>query len=257
MTDYEYIQVAREMRKGGEIATITLNRPKKLNAMSTAMNHELRKAAHALSKDKDLRAVVLTGAGDKAFVGGADIDEMSELDAPSAREFITNLHRAINEVRMLPMPVIGRINGFCLGAGLELAAVCDMRVAEEGTKLGMPEVRVGMPSVIEAVLLPRIMGWGKAAEILLTGDMIDAQDAKQCGLIQQVTPKGRIDDQVEAWLESLLASGPQAVRIQKRLMRQWENLPIDAAIRSAIDAFEESHSGPEPKAYLSRFTRKG
>ena len=256
MAEYDNVLVTREMRPGGEIATITLNRPDKLNAMSSELNRDLRKAAYELSKDKDLRAVVLTGAGGKAFVGGADINEMAKLDAPSARDFITNLHRAINQVRMLPMPVIGRIDGFCLGAGLELAAVCDMRVASEGTKLGMPEVRVGMPSVIEAVLLPRIMGWGKAAEILLTGDMIDAQDAKQCGLIQQVTPKGKIDEQVDAWLTSILSSGPQAVRIQKRLMRQWENLPIDAAIRSAIDAFEESHSGPEPRAYLSRFTRK-
>jgi len=257
MTEYDNVLVTRETRPGGEIATITLNRPDKLNAMSSELNRDLRKAACELSKDKDLRAVVLTGAGGKAFVGGADINEMAELDAPKARDFITNLHRAINQVRMLPMPVIGRIDGFCLGAGLELAAVCDMRVASEGTKLGMPEVRVGMPSVIEAVLLPRIMGWGKAAEILLTGDMIDAEDAKQCGLIQQVTPKGKIDEQVDAWLTSILSSGPQAVRIQKRLMRQWENLPIDAAIRFAIDAFEESHSGPEPRAYLSRFTRKG
>lgn len=256
MTEYENVLVERERRPGGEIARIILNRPDKLNAMSSAMNRDLRKAAYELSKDKDLRAVVLTGAGGKAFVGGADINEMAELDAPKARDFITNLHRAINQVRMLPMPVIGRIDGFCLGAGLELAAVCDMRVASEGTMLGMPEVRVGMPSVIEAVLLPRIMGWGKAAEILLTGDMIDAEDARQCGLIQKVTPKGKIDDQVDAWLGSILSSGPQAVRIQKRLMRQWENLPIDAAIRSAIDAFEESHSGPEPRAYLSRFTRK-
>ena len=257
MADYENILVEREQRPGGEIARIILNRPDKPNAMSTAMNLELRQAANELSKDKDLRAVVLGAAGGKAFVGGADINEMSQLDAPSAREFITNLHLAINEVRMLPVPVIGRIDGFCLGAGLELAAVCDMRVASEGTKLGMPEVRVGMPSVIEAVLLPRIMGWGKAAEILLTGDMLDAQDALICGLVQKVTPKDRIDEQVDAWLGSILSSGPQAVRIQKRLMRQWENLPIDAAIRSAIDAFEESHSGPEPKAYLSRFTRKG
>jgi enoyl-CoA hydratase len=256
MTKYDNILVERERRPGGEIARIILNRPDKLNAMSSEMNRDLRKAAYELSKDKDLRAVVLTGAGGKAFVGGADINEMAELDAPKARDFITNLHRAINQVRMLPMPVIGRIDGFCLGAGLELAAVCDMRVASEGTMLGMPEVRVGMPSVIEAVLLPRIMGWGKAAEILLTGDMIEAEDARQCGLIQKVTPKGEIDDQVDAWLGSILSSGPQAVRIQKRLMRQWENLPIDAAIRSAIDAFEESHSGPEPRAYLSRFTRK-
>lgn len=245
-----------ETRPGGRVARLTLNRPDKLNAMSTPMNHEIRKAAHALSKDQDLRAVVLTGAGGRAFVGGADIDEMAALNAASARDFITNLHRAINEVRMLPMPVIGRIDGYCLGGGLELAAGCDFRVASEGTKLGMPEVRVGMPSVIEAVLLPRIMGWGKAAEILLTGDMLDAQEALTCGLVQKVVPKAEIDDQVDRWLESILSSGPQAVRIQKRLLRQWENLPIDAAIRSAIDAFEEAHSGPEPRAYLSRFTRK-
>ena len=256
MTEYNTILVEHEVRPGGEIARITLNRPDKLNAMSSEMNRELRKAAYALSKDKDLRAVVLTGAGGKAFVGGADINEMAEMDAQTARDFITNLHRAINQVRMLPVPVIARIEGFCLGAGLELVAACDMRVCTEDTKLGMPEVRVGMPSVIEAVLLPKIMGWGKAAEILLTGDMIDAQDALMCGLVQKVTPKDKIDDQVDAWIGSILSSGPQAVRIQKRLLRSWENLPIDAAIRAAIDAFEESHSGPEPRAYLSRFLRK-
>lgn len=252
MGNYELVTVARETRDGGTIARLTLNRPDKLNAMSRQMNRELREAARELSLDEDIRAVVLAAAGDRAFVGGADIGEMSKMDGPSARDFITNLHLAIDEIRRLPVPVIGRIHGYCLGAGLELVAACDFRVASDNAKFGMPEVRVGLPSVIEAVLLPHIMGWGKAAEILLTGDMIDAEDARACGLIQKITPKDGLDGQVDAWLGSILASGPKAVRQQKKLIRSWENMPIDAAIRAAIDAFEEANRGDEPREYLSK-----
>lgn len=252
MSSYELVTVEREARGQGTVARLTLNRPGKLNAMSRQMNREIREAARELSLDDDLRAVVLAAAGDRAFVGGADIGEMSQMDGPSARDFITNLHLAIDEVRRLPVPVIGRIHGYCLGAGLELVAACDFRVASDNAKFGMPEVRVGLPSVIEAVLLPHVMGWGKAAEILLTGDMIDAEDARLCGLVQKVTPPGKLDDQVEAWLGSILVSGPLAVRQQKKLIRSWENMPIDAAIRGAIDAFEEANRGPEPREYLSK-----
>lgn len=252
MTGYETILVEHDQRDGGKVATITLNRPTRLNAMSTQMNRELQAAAYDLARDDSLRAMVLTAAG-KAFVGGADIKEMAQLDRHTARTFITNLHLAIDEIRRIPVPVIGRINGYCLGAGLELAAVCDFRVAADTARFGMPEVRVGMPSVIEAVLLPRLMGWGKATEILLTGDMIDAQEAMVCGLVQKVSTLEQIDAQVEAWIASILESAPDAVRMQKRLIRSWQDMPIDAAINAAIDAFEESHAGPEPRAYLSRF----
>ncbi|MEC9347974.1 MAG: enoyl-CoA hydratase [Pseudomonadota bacterium] len=252
MSNYENILVEIDDRAEGRVARLTLNRPAKLNAMSTAMNLEIRDAAMALARDPDLRVMVLTGAGDRAFVGGADIDEMSRLDGPSGRTFITNLHLAIEAVREMPVPVIGRLNGWCLGGGLELAAACDFRVAVAGAKLGMPEVRVGMPSVIEAVLLPRIMGWGKASEILLTGDNLTAEEALACGLVQKVVPREGLDAQVEAWIHSILVSGPKAVRIQKRLIRSWQDLPIDAAIKAAIDAFEEAHSGPEPRTYLAK-----
>ncbi|MDF1720489.1 MAG: enoyl-CoA hydratase [Minwuia sp.] len=252
MAEFETILVTRQQRDGGAVATITLNRPAKLNAMSTQMNLDLQAAAYDLARDDSLRAVVLTAAG-KAFVGGADIKEMARLDRHTARTFITNLHLAIDEIRRIPVPVIGRINGYCLGAGLELAAVCDFRVAADTAKFGMPEVRVGMPSVIEAVLLPRLMGWGKATEILLTGDMIDADEAMVCGLVQKVATPDQIDAQVDAWIGSIMASAPDAVRMQKRLIRSWQDMPIDAAINAAIDAFEESHAGPEPRTYLSRF----
>jgi len=257
MTAHELIRVGIDDRPQGRVATLTLNRPDKLNAMSTAMNLEIRAAAMALARDPELRVLVLTGAGDRAFVGGADIVEMATLDGPGGRTFITNLHLAIAAVRRMPVPVIGRLNGWCLGAGLELAAACDFRVAVAGAKLGMPEVRVGMPSVIEAVLLPHIMGWGKAAEILLTGDMLTAEEALACGLVQKVVAREGLDIQVEAWIASILASGPQAVRMQKRLIRSWQDLPIDAAIEAAIDAFEAAHSTDEPRTYLAKARGKG
>src|SRR6185503_218248 len=112
------------------------------------------------------RVVVLTGAGERAFIGGADINEMAELDEESARVFISQLHEACAALRNLPVPVIARISGYCLGAGLEIAASCDLRVAADHSTFGMPEVRVGIPSVIEAALLPRLIGWGMAARLI-------------------------------------------------------------------------------------------
>lgn len=128
-------------RKAGSIATVTISRPNKLNALNTALLDQLPKTLHSLSQNADLLGVVLTGAGEKAFVGGADIAEMARLDSPaSARGFITKVHTACDSVRRCPVPVIARVNGYALGAGLELAASCDLRVASSNADFGMPEV---------------------------------------------------------------------------------------------------------------------
>src|ERR1700730_3820578 len=148
-------------RSGGRIAQVTIERRAKLNALDPATIRALTAAARSLAKDPDLRAVMVTGAGDRAFIGGADVDTMAGLDAASAEAVITELHHAIAAIRDLPMPVIARIDGYCLGAGLEAAAACDLRLASENAVFGMPEVKVGMPSVIEAALLPRLIGWGQ------------------------------------------------------------------------------------------------
>jgi enoyl-CoA hydratase len=206
-----------------------------------------------LSRNDELRAVVLTGEGDRAFIGGADIGEMAQLDSTSARDFITRLHRCCTALRDLPVPVIARIAGYALGAGLEVAAACDLRVASDTSRFGMPEVKVGIPSVIEAALLPSLIGWGRTRQMLLLGEIIDAGEAAAWGLIEKVVPLEDLDRAVDAWLASIFAAGANAVRLQKTLIRQWEDLPLSAAIDAGVDAFEAAFRTNEPHAKMNDF----
>ena len=173
----------------------------------------------------------------------------------SARAFITALHEAITAIRDIPVPVIARINGYCLGGALEIVAACDLRAAGDTAMFGMPEVRVGLPSVIEAALLPRLIGWGKAMELVLTGDMITAQAAESVGLLQRVAAPDELDEAVERWLASILAAGALAVRAQKALCREWETLPLDQAILRGIDCFEDAYRTDEPGRMLAPYLR--
>ncbi|HME24472.1 MAG TPA: enoyl-CoA hydratase-related protein, partial [Acetobacteraceae bacterium] len=143
------------------VAVVTIDNPAKLNTLNTAVMSDLVAAVEALGIDGTLRAVVLRGAGERAFIGGADINEMADLDPASARAFITLVHRSCDVFRRLPVPVIARIRGYVFGAGVEVAAACDMRVASTDAQFGMPEVRLGIPSVVEAALLPQLIGWGR------------------------------------------------------------------------------------------------
>ena len=147
---------------------VTIDNQRRLNCLSTPIIVELAGVMRRLADGKALRALVLTGAGEKAFIGGADLNELGGLCADSARLFITRLHEACKTIRDCPVPVIARINGYCLGAGLEIAASCDLRAAADHAHFGMPEVQMGIPSVIEAALLPGLIGWGRTREMLLT-----------------------------------------------------------------------------------------
>jgi enoyl-CoA hydratase/carnithine racemase len=159
-------------------------------------------------------------------------------------------------VRAIPVPVIARVNGYCLGAGLEVAAGCDLRVASTRAMFGMPEVKVGMPSVIEAALLPRLVGVGRTAELVLLGENIDAARALAIGLVEKVVPPDELDAAVDAWLDAIVAAGPQAVRLQKALMREWERLPLDEAIRAGITTYRTSVAGGEPARMLAEFAAR-
>jgi enoyl-CoA hydratase len=240
-------------RAGGRVAWLIIERAEKLNALDPATIAALTAAAHAFNDDNALRAVVVTGAGDRAFIGGADIATMATLDADGGEAFITALHHAIAALRGIPVPVIARVNGYCLGAGLEVAAACDLRVASARAMFGMPEVKVGMPSVIEAALLPRLIGMGRAAELVLLGENIDAARALAIGLVEKVVPPDELDAAVEAWIAAILANGPQAVRLQKALMREWERLPLDEAIAAGIATYRTSVAGGEPQRMLAEF----
>jgi enoyl-CoA hydratase/carnithine racemase len=175
--------------------------------------------------------VVLAGRG-KAFCGGADVRELAELREASARQFIERIHDVCAAIRRLPVPVVARLHGAVIGAGLEIAAACDLRVAAEGTKFSMPEVRLGIPSVVEAALLPRLIGSGRAAWLVLSGAAIDAQRACEWGLVEEI---GTGDELVK----NLLAADREALEVQKRLLQLWEEAPLSQAVRTSIELFAQ------------------
>ena len=237
----------------GAVAYLTLDNRKKLNTLDRALMGAFIAAVEALAARADLRALVLAGAGEKAFIGGANIPEMAALDCQSAEAYISLVHRTCDCLRQLPVPVIARIDGYALGAGLEVAVSCDLRVASTRARFGMPEVKVGIPSVVEAALIPRLIGFGHARELVLLGEIIDAPTALGWGLVERVVPPEALDSEVEKIVAALLAAGPQAVRLQKQLMRAWENLPADRAIAAGIDTFIRAFDSEEPRRMLSAF----
>jgi enoyl-CoA hydratase len=248
------IEARIEERPQGIVARLTIDNARHLNALSAALMDEFVEVFGRLAGDQKLRAVILTGAGAKSFIVGADITEMAAIaDAASAKDFITRLHRCCDAIRTFPVPVIARIAGYCFGAGLEIAAACDLRIASESASFGMQEVKLGIPSVIEAALLPTLVGFGRAREILLLGEKFSAADALAWGLVERVAPDAALDAAVEACLESLLSSRPRAVRLQKRLIRQWEELSLSAAIAAGIDAFAAAYESDEPSAAMRDF----
>jgi enoyl-CoA hydratase/carnithine racemase len=256
MVDAPAPGIGVRLADGGVVAHVTVDNRKKLNTLDRALMAAFVAEIEALGRRDELRALVLSGAGDKAFIGGANIPEMAALDRGTAKDFITLVHRTCDCLRQLPVPVIARIDGYALGAGLEVAVSCDLRVATTRSKFGMPEVRVGIPSVVEAALIPRLIGWGRARELLMTGETVDAVTALRWGLIERMVAPEDLDREVEVLLQGLLSAGPQALRRQKALMREWENLPLDRAIAAGIDAFVRSFDTDEPQRMLGAFLNR-
>ncbi len=238
------------------VAHVVIDNPAKLNTLNPALLRELAATLWKLAGDESLRAVVLASTGEKAFIGGADIDVMAALDRGSAAGFISLIHEACQAIRELPVPVIARLQGFVLGAGMEIAAACDLRVAAETARFGMPEVKLGIPSVVEAALLPQLIGWGRTRELLLLGEVYDAATLAQWGFLNRVVPLAELDGTVEDLLQALFSAGPNAVKRQKRLIAAWEELPIGAAIEAGIDAFAKSWDSDEPARMMAEFQAK-
>jgi enoyl-CoA hydratase len=236
----------QERPEGGHVVRLTIDNAGKLNSLNRALMAEIIETAGKLATDPQLRLLILTGTGERAFVGGADIAEIAALDRDSARGFITLVHRCCDAFRRLPIPVIARIDGYTLGAGLELACACDLRVASERAVFGMPEVRIGIPSVVEAALLPKLIGQGRARRLLLTGETIGATEALCWGLVDVVARPEALDEAVEDLARPILAAGPHAIRLQKSLILDWEELPTSAAVQRGIDCFVSAYETDEP-----------
>lgn len=235
------VDISWDRRPSGVVAHVVFDNVRRLNALNPPALLDLTEAFQSLAREDDLRVIVFSGAGGKAFIGGADINHMVTMKtSEDGRSFLTMIHKLCQAIRDCPMPVICRMEGYTLGAGLEVAAACDMRIAADNAHFGMPEVKVGLPSVVEAALFPRLIGWGRTSRLLLTAENIDAAKAEAWGLVEEVVPLARLDQAVERCVGSIVEATPLAVRAQKRLMRRWERLSLDEAVQAGIDAMAQS-----------------
>ncbi len=245
-----------EERAGGKVGFVTIDNSAKLNALSSPVMLDFVAKVDACGADPDMRAMVVTGAGSRAFIGGADIAEMAGLDPAKARAFITRVHGCCAAVRRCPIPVIARVNGHCYGAGMELAAACDMRIAGMSARFGMPEVKLGIPSVVEAAVLPQLVGWGRTRELLLLGETYPAGECADWGFVERVVADEALDAEIDKVLASLLACGPNAIRLQKELITRWETQPLPQAVATGIDTFARAYESKEPGRMMAHFLKE-
>lgn len=243
-----------EITREGDVRRVTISNDAKLNTLNSEL---LLQLAAAFDVEEDIRAVVLAGEGPRAFIGGADIREMGAVTTPAqGQAFIERVHGACAAIRACRVPVIARIQGWCLGAGLEIAAACDLRIAADMAKFGMPEVRVGIPSVVEAALLPGLIGWGRTRRLLLLAETLDAATMESWGFLERVVPMESLDPAVKEWIALLREAGPVAIANQKALIRAWEDLPLSQAIAAGIPAFARSWETAEPGAMMGHFLNR-
>lgn len=237
--------------KGKGIARITVNRPEKRNALNQAVRLELQQALRDIEEDNSIRVAIVTGAGDKAFIGGADITELKEMTPIACEARASTLGQQLyTDIENLRVPVIAMINGFCLGGGCELAMCCDVRVASENAKLGQPEINIGIfPGGGGTQRLPRLVGWGKAKELLYTGRIIDAVEAERIGLVDKVVPADELDSTVTELAETIASKSPVIIRLLKKAITRgmYSNLPdglaYDKSTFSLCFATEDHYEG--------------
>jgi enoyl-CoA hydratase len=239
------------------VATVTVNRPDRLNALDDLVVSELREAAAALKGDPAVRGVILTGAGPKAFVAGADIAELSRQDVPEARERSLQGQAMVSAFEALGKPVVAAVNGLALGGGCELAMGCHVRVASETAKFGQPEVKLGLTAGYGGTQrLPRLVGGGRALHLLLTGETIDAQEAFRIGLVTKVVPADQLMPEAVKLLRAILANGPVAVALTTHAVQRGldvsleDGLRIEAEVFGRVAATEDMKEGT--KAFLEK-----
>ena len=243
--------------KKDSIAYVTLNRPKVLNALNKKTWADLRTAFEAARDDAAVRGVILTGAGDKAFIAGADISELASVSAVEAEESSTFGQEVLNLVENLGKPVIAAINGFALGGGCETAMACTIRVASEHAKFGQPEVKLGLiPGGGGTQRLPRLVGKGRALQIILSGEIISAQEAYRIGLVNEVVPAADVITRAEAILKQIFSNAPIAVKYSLEAVNKGletsvaEGLSLEASLFGLCAGTEDKREGTQ--AFLQK-----
>jgi enoyl-CoA hydratase len=238
---------------GGLVCTAELCALGPLNLVDRAWLESAAAELGELLSRPALRCLLLRGVTPRAFIGGADLTALGALDLATAEPFIRAVHGVCSVLREAAVPVVGILRGHCLGAGLEIACACDLRIGDDSVRCGMPEVRVGVPSVVEAALLPGLVGWGKARELMLRGHLVDAAEADRIGLLQaRCAPEG-LDALADTVARDLVAGQPVALAKQKRLFRAWEESFVGAAVEHGIAAFVSAYQGDEPARAVAAF----
>lgn len=240
----------------GRVATVTINRPDQRNALNVATRAELIRAIDTLATDAEVRVMILTGAGDRAFVAGADIREF-EGRTPVDQFKIMSARSIYEAVEDLPKPVIAAINGYCLGGGCELAMACDIRIASDSARLGQPEVNLGiLPGGGGTQRLPRLVGLGRALKLLYTGELVDAAEALRLGLVDEVVPADQLMVRAAALAETIATKSPVALRLIKEAARASQRTPLDEGLRHERTlfglAFASADKAEGVKAFLEK-----
>ena len=247
------IEVVLKKSAGGITAVGKVVGKGKLNLVDKEVLEQASEKLLSLSRDRKLRCLTLEGETEHAFIGGADLKELHKLTPETAFPFIGSIHRFCNLLRKSNFPIIAKMRGYCLGAGLEIAAACDIRIGDNSVKCGMPEVRVGVPSVVEAALLPGLIGWGKAKEIMLRGNIFGSQEAHSIGLLQAVVSPSELESACEEVEKDILSSGEIAIASQKRLFLDWEGRSIDESIKKSMAVFSDAYESDEPRLMIDKF----
>lgn len=238
------------------IGWLTVHRPERLNALARSTKKELCRFFQEANERDDFKVVILTGAGDKAFCAGTDLKDIVDLNGLEGERMFWTEHRLNDAIRHCNKPVIAAVNGYALGSGCLLAIACDYSVVSASGKLGFPEMKVGVPSAIEIALLPKLVGLAKTREMVYFGEMLDAQEALRCGLVNRVVPPDEVLKTAEEIARKFMELSPTALRLQKEIIQQWIETDFDAAVVSSIYATGVAFSTGEPHAAMRKFIDK-
>jgi len=250
--EYENLLVALE----DGILTITLNRPKQLNALNIETFNDINRALKYAEDNDEVKAVIFTGSGEKAFIAGADIKEFSNFNVKQAKQLSKNGHRTFRKIEKFKKPVVAAINGFALGGGLELAMACHFRIASDNAKFGQPEVNLGLiPGYAGTQRLPMLIGKGNAMELLMSGDMIDAQRAKELGLVNSVTTQEELLPATKKILQKIMSKSPKAVSGVIKAVNAFYNKKKNG-YKEEIEIFGESFATEDFKEGVAAFLEK-
>jgi len=250
-----YVNILTEIKEG--IGWITINRPDKLNALNKKTIEELQNAFETFQDNPEVCVVILTGAGEKAFVAGADIGELAGLDASIGESYSRQGQELTQLIENFPKAVIGGINGYALGGGTELAMACHIRIASENAKMGQPEVKLGLiPGFGGTQRLPRLVGKGKALELILSGRPIDAHEALVIGLVNRVVPLENLSESCEKLAREIMANGPLAVRYAIKTVNEGLDMSLDGGLKHEAQVFGQTCSSEDGKEGTKAFLEK-